>query len=124
MHVLFKKLIAITIAYSFMLQLGSQFGAWVNYMANTEYALAHCENKASKTMQCYGNCVLVKDIKSLEKNQSKDNNLQVKVKEFQLFGPTTFDLQYFISSYMQKHFTPYVTKFWSNFFLSIFHPPD
>jgi hypothetical protein len=46
---LFKKLIAITIAYSFMLQLGSQFGAWVNYMANADYALEHCENKASKT---------------------------------------------------------------------------
>jgi hypothetical protein len=43
-------------------------------------------------MQCYGNCVLVKEIKSLEKNQSKDNNLQVKVKEFKLLGPTNFDL--------------------------------
>ena len=75
-------------------------------------------------MQCYGNCVLVKDIKSLEKNQSKDINLQVKVKEFQLFGPTTFDLRYFIATYTQKHVTPYVTKLWSNFFLSIFHPPD
>ena len=70
---LFKKLIAITIAYSFMLQLGSQFGVWLNYMANADYALEHCENKASKTMQCYGNCVLVKDIKSLEKNQNRKN---------------------------------------------------
>jgi hypothetical protein len=122
--VLFKKLIAITIAYSFMLQLGSQFGAWVNYMTNTEYALAHCENKASKTMQCFGNCVLVKDIKSLEKNQSKDNNLQIKVKEFQLFAPVTFDMQYLIAAVYENHVTPYVTNITSNFFLSIFHPPD
>ena len=121
---LFKKLIAITIAYSFMLQLGSQFGAWVNYMANADYALEHCENKASKTMQCYGNCVLVKDIKSLEKNQSKDNNLQVKVKEFQLFGPTTFVLHYLINTIHETHLTPYSKKIVSNFFLSIFHPPD
>jgi hypothetical protein len=121
---LFKKLLAITIAYSFMLQLGSQFGAWVNYMANTEYALSHCENKASKTMNCYGNCVLVKEIKSLEKNQSKDNHLQIKVKEFQLFGPSTFELQYFINHIPKNYVVPYLTKISNNFFLSIFHPPD
>lgn len=121
---LFKKLIAIAIVYSIMFQLGSQFGAFVNYMTNIDYALAHCKNKASKTMQCYGSCVLVKDIKSLEKNQSKDNRLLVKEKEFQLFGPSTFDLQYLIIESHERHVTPYVTKITSNFFLSIFHPPD
>ena len=71
-------------------------------------------------MQCFGNCVLVKDIKSLQKNQSKDNNLQVKVKEFQLFAPSTFDLQYIIPLAFKNHVTPYVTTITSNFFLSIF----
>jgi len=107
-----------------MLQLGSQFGAWVNYMTNMEYALAHCENKAIKSMQCYGNCVLVKDIKSLEKNQSKHNNLQVKVKEFQLFAPVSFDLHYFFQIPAIKHYLPNTTKILSSFFISIFHPPD
>jgi hypothetical protein len=121
---LFKKLIAITIAYSFMLQLGSQFGVWVNYMSNTEYALAHCENKASKTMQCYGNCVLVKDIKALEKNQSKDNQLQIKVKEFQLFSPSSFAIQYYIIKVCETKIIAIFPKIVNNFFLSIFHPPD
>lgn len=121
---LLKKIIALTIAYSFLLQLGSQFGAWVNYITNMEYALAHCENKASTTLHCYGNCVLVKDIKSLEKNQSKDNNLQVKVKEFQLFSPSVFEICYYLIPTFQFTHTVYLNNFLSNFFLSIFHPPD
>lgn len=121
---LFKKIIALTIAYSFLLQIGSQFGAWVNYMTNMEYALDHCENKASTTLHCYGNCVLVKDIKALEKNQSKDNNLQIKVKEFQLFSPSSFEVSYFLTPSFHFNLTPYVAKFISNFFLRIFHPPD
>ena len=121
---LFKKLIAIAIAYSFLLQLGGNFGIWVNYISNPDYALAHCENKASKTLHCYGNCVLVKHIKAVEKHQSKDNNLQLKVKEFQLFGPVTFTLEYFQSPIIKSSLTPYLKRFISNFFLRIFHPPD
>jgi hypothetical protein len=107
-----------------MLQLGSQFGAWVNYMANTEDAIANCENKTSKTLQCYGNCVLVKDIKALEKHQSKNNNLQIKVKEFQLFSPVIFALEYIQKPIEINNFIPYLIKISGNFFLSIFHPPD
>lgn len=121
---LFKKLIALTIAYSFMLQLGSQFGVWVNFMANPNYALSHCENKSTLEMKCYGNCVLVKDIKALEKNQSKDNNIQLKVKEFQLFSPSVFDVQYFSSMHYKEALCTYMQINFSSFFLSIFHPPD
>jgi len=121
---LFKKITALTIAYSFMLQLGSQFGLWVNFMANPSNALSHCENKNTVEMKCYGNCVLVKEIKALEKNQSKDNNIQLKVTEFQLFSPTVFDVQYFSSKLKKENLWKYMQINFSSFFLPIFQPPD
>jgi hypothetical protein len=120
----FKKLTSLIIAYSFLLQMGSQFGVWVNYMTHFDDALKQCENKNNKAILCYGNCVLVTDIKALEKHQSKDNSLQLKAKEIQLFSPTEIIIEYFISEFSTKLQTLFKVSFHSDYFLSIFHPPD
>ena len=121
---LFKKLIALTIAYSFMLQLGSQFGVWVNYITNVDVALIQCENKNIKEIHCYGNCVLVKDLKALEKHESKDNNIQLKGKDIQLFSPISVIFSYFIPVATLNILPELTEHYFKNFFLSIFHPPD
>lgn len=119
-----KKLIALVIAYSFLLQMGSQFGVWVNYMTHFENAMKQCENKNIKEIHCYGNCVLVKDIKALEKHESKDNNLQLRGKEIQLFGPSSVIFSYFIPETTLNILPELTEHYFTNFFLSIFHPPD
>lgn len=120
---LFKKLIAVFIAYSFLLQIGSSFGVWVNYMSHKDYAIAHCENKISKTMHCYGNCVLVKDIKALEKNQSKSNELTVKVQEFQLYMPISVSYVFQLVPVLTNFGLSTTKQYYSQYFVSIFNPP-
>ena len=120
----FKKLIAVFIAYSFLLQIGSSFGVWVNYITHKDYAIAHCENKISRTMHCYGNCVLVKDIKALEKNQSKSNELTVKVQEFQLYMPTSVSYDFKLLPQVSNFLISITNHYCSQYFISIFNPPD
>jgi len=118
-----KKVVAISLLFAFLIQCQmNTVILTVFYLERNYISKTFCENKSKPELKCHGKCYLKKQLDKEEKSKS-GLPLLSKIKAEQLFVSELTDLDNNCNADSVKHFTIYLTRPYSKFLFSLFHPP-
>lgn len=124
-----KKVIAIIVVLSLLMQCTIHLGLWGYYQANKGYIAQNlCENRNKPEKKCCGKCYLRKQMKKVDESGSSSKKGQVKTERTELSEFVVAN----IIALPTEHIFPtsaYRTPALQNMFghtcvTSIFHPPS